>query len=57
MTLLTEFLAHELAEELRATEPGARVLVGTHRVNGEERHVVHVVHRPGGGRPFTVARV
>ena len=56
MTLLTEF-AHELAEELRATEPGARVLVGTHRVNGEERHVVHVVHRPGGGRPFTVARV
>lgn len=57
MTLLTEFLAHERAEELRQAEPNARVKVGEHRVNDEERFVVHVTFRPGEGLPFTVARI
>lgn len=57
MTLLTKYLAKELASEISQSDQNSRTKVGKHWVNGEKRYVVHVTYKPGEGTPYTVARL
>lgn len=55
--LLTQHLANQVATEVMSADDHAIAEVGSHTVNGEERHVVHVTYKDNVARAHTISKL